>query len=363
MLEYSSNGTATFCQPYLQSSVLWRQLQKYSMHDSIQPEMVGQYACEAVMECLGLPYEAHKANLQWLKSRTLAALRDANIAFDIGAWQSASFVARMAFSPRTPDSSGFSASQQAAEWRDRRVQELETSVANAFRALADCVDVAAFDNNVRVWGMLSWIYAPRGIRDINLTSANRWKIAAECNEQCDPALPLHKFLKLCSAIYKHSQAGNCSNSAYSTHAADVNLWHLAGRNEVQDLIWKLTRSGHVQQHARFIQHFQTERVTHVYPYQQFTTNSIAEELLHTVALRGRTDVLEHIFNTGVLSGHTGLLNAVLTGAIEGDTVVTVQWLNQHELLHAKFRQQLHVSNRKIMAYFNACDQTNPAAQH
>ena len=213
-----------------------KQPQKYNMHESIQPEVVGQHACEAVTECLGLPYEAHKANLQWLKSRTLAALRDANIAFDIGAWQSASFVARIAFSPRTPDSSGFSASQQAAEWRDRRVQELETSVANAFRALADCVDVAAFDNNVRVWGMLSWIYAQRGIRDINLTSANRWKIPAECNEQCDPALPLHKFLKLCSAIYKHSQAGNCSNSAYSTHAADVNLWHLAGRNEVQDLI-------------------------------------------------------------------------------------------------------------------------------
>eukprot|EP00953_Heterococcus_sp_UTEX-ZZ885_P013376 7643-Heterococcus_DN1.PRE.5 len=251
------------------------------MHESIQPEIVGQYACQAVLECFGLPYEAHRANLQCVRDRTLKALRDADIAFDVGAWQSASFVARMASAPRIPDIFGFSASQQAAMWRDRSVQELRESVENALQALAKCTDIAAFDNLVRVWGMLSWIYAPGGFGDISLRASKRWQIAADGHEQCDPALPLHEFLSLCDASYK--KLHRCSSSTCSTMPLD--LWTIAGHGEVQDLIWALTRSGHVQQHARFIQHFHTKRVTHAYPHQVlFTTNSIGEELVHLVAL-------------------------------------------------------------------------------
>jgi hypothetical protein len=87
-VEHSSKGPATLCQSYLQYLVLWQHLKEHNMHESIRPKAVGRHACQAVTETLGLPYAAHKANLQCVTGKTLQALlvvRDVNIAFDIEA--------------------------------------------------------------------------------------------------------------------------------------------------------------------------------------------------------------------------------------------------------------------------------------
>jgi hypothetical protein len=123
-----------------------------------------------------------------------------------------------------------------------------------------------------------------------------------------------------------------------------------GYREAQDLVWKLAYNGHAQQIARIIEHFHIERaskgVTSELREWQFTTESIAVELVRSVAQQGRTDILEHLHNRQLLV-RNDLLKAVHNGAIEGDQVAAIKWLQAHDLLQADFKKQLHSSARDI----------------
>eukprot|EP00953_Heterococcus_sp_UTEX-ZZ885_P017057 9564-Heterococcus_DN1.PRE.2 len=113
------------------------------------------------------------------------------------------------------------------------------------------------------------------------------------------------------------------------------------------MIMCLVRSGQPLLHAYLVQHYRAD---------------VALKLVHTVSQKGRTDVLGHLYDAQLLVRDEHV-QAVHTGAIEGDRVVTVKWLQAHNLLQADTRQQLAICNRKLKAYFTEYDQTTPVQQH
>jgi hypothetical protein len=82
-VKHGSSGPETVYKSYLQNPALWLQLKEHNMHERILPDSVGRHACQAVTESFGVPYKAHRANLQCVRGKTLKALHDANIAFDV----------------------------------------------------------------------------------------------------------------------------------------------------------------------------------------------------------------------------------------------------------------------------------------
>jgi hypothetical protein len=101
------------------------------------------------------------------------------------------------------------------------------------------------------------------------------------------------------------------------------------------VIWALVRSGQPMLHAHFMQHYRPDW---------------AEELVHTLSQKGRSDVLDYLYNLQLLVNNDHV-EAVNDGAVDGDRIVTVTWLQAHELLQADTRLKLTICNRKLKAYF------------
>eukprot|EP00953_Heterococcus_sp_UTEX-ZZ885_P013378 7643-Heterococcus_DN1.PRE.7 len=211
--------------------------------------------------------------------------------------------------------------------KHRFAQELAASAAK-------CTDTAVLDRVLRMCILVSngdvAHMVPSCVHDrtcmLNCCGAlKRWHQVAECSDKCTARLPLDQFAALCDLRID-------GNNRY-----DVS----------RQLIWALVRSGQPMLHAHFMQHYRPDW---------------AEDLVNTVSQKGRTDVLDYLYDLQLLM-RIDILRAVHTGAVEGDRVVTVKWLHAHELLQADTRQKLTICNKKLKAFFTEFDQTTSVQQH
>jgi hypothetical protein len=216
---------------------------------------------------------------------------------------------------------------------------------NVVQNLADCAarykDTATFNNAVRTLFVLSQADLPRGsaVRSSN-AALDKWHIAAECHEQCDRHRPLQELAEL-----YHKAVSGCNDSDATTAAV----------NSVSEM-WSFHSSAELftsalQRHSApllLYAHYISECPQHV------------SDVIYAIARSGNTDVLEHVFEAGLLSEHA-VIEKVVEGAIDRDCVETVKWLQLHALVHDdSIKQQLNY-NRAIKAYFAESEVPGTAA--
>jgi hypothetical protein len=193
----------------------------------------------------------------------------------------------------------------ACTLQHRFAQELAASTAK-------CTDTAVFDRLLRVCILVSKVDVPYMIpsRLYDRTSMlkcceamKKWHRVAECNDSCTAQLPLDQCAVLCGLqrnLLNPSIFGNVNRA----------------------LIMCLVCCGQPMLHAYLVQHYKAD---------------VALKLVHTVTQKGRIDVLDHLYDAQLLVHNNALVRAVYTGAIEGERVRTVTWLQAHSLLQADTR--------------------------
>jgi hypothetical protein len=76
-------------------------------------------------------------------------------------------------------------------------------------------------------------------------------------------------------------------------------------------------------------------------------------------------VLDHLLQEGLITSNTTtdtrLLISINNGALEGDRVVTVEWLLSHGLLLDNFRARVMPCHRRLIAYFTELDEAAAVA--
>jgi hypothetical protein len=87
-----------------------------------------------------------------------------------------------------------------------------------------------------------------------------------------------------------------------------------------------------------------------------------EALGQKLAQKGRIDVLDHLLQEGLLTSNTWLISSINNSALEGDKVVTVEWLLSYGLLLNGIRQRVMPCHRKLVAYFAQLDAATTAAE-
>jgi hypothetical protein len=89
--------------------------------------------------------------------------------------------------------------------------------------------------------------------------------------------------------------------------------------------------------------------------------AVVDELLHNLAQKGSVNVLEHLLQEALLTSDR-LIIAINNGEIEGDQIVSVEWLQSHGLLINDIRQRLVPCHKKLIAYFREIDRAAVAAE-
>eukprot|EP00953_Heterococcus_sp_UTEX-ZZ885_P035943 18536-Heterococcus_DN1.PRE.9 len=231
------------------------------------------------------------------------------------------------------------------KWRGDAAQFVER-VADVLAACASkCADIAAFDRVVRACLLLDRARLPdtSDVQDC-VSWLSLWcLLVATCTgSTVVPNMPIREFIRL-----------SCALVSPTTLKWRPALEPDFGASK-RAIMKAVTRRGTAAQHSYFIDNL-----------SGFTTShhgllSDKESLVQQVARRGRTDVLDHLYDRGVLND-ARTVSAMHSGAVEGDTVVTVQWLVEHGLLQADFKGKLVPCHKKILAYFAAIDTAAAAA--
>jgi hypothetical protein len=213
---------------------------------------------------------------------------------------------------------------------------------NVVQKLADCAarhsDTAIFNNAARTVFVLSQADLPRGsaVRTSN-AALDKWHTAAECNEKCDRQLPLQQFAEL-----YHKTISGCSD-ADATTAANNSVSAMWSYKTAAELF-----TAALQRHSAPLL---------LYAHYISECPQQVSDIVYAAARSGNTDVLEHVFEAGLLSEHA-VVERIVKGA---NCVETVKWLQLHALVHdAAIKQQL-VYNESIEAYFAECENPGTAA--
>jgi hypothetical protein len=380
-VRHGSAGPVTSFMPYLQDAAMWASIQEHGMHLSIAPEALGQHACDAVLvETLGLPYTAQLA----AHSKALQSLRPADAAFEV--WSSeavdwafaqelhlkknakklqALTAAHAAFNSSTNSATTAESAQRILgiaagaakagrlllfadalmKWRGDASQLPERLADTLAACASQSTDAAALDKVVRACVLLSDLRLPdTGDVQACLSWAQLWSFAAgSCTSIAAIAnLPLSEFANFSGSLTLSESV----MAQPSFLALNLNTFKKA-------LMKAIVRRGAPVLHVYFIEQ--------IAPTSHRGTSAVTECLAQQVARRGRTDVLDHLYDKGLLCDARAV-RAIQSGAIECDTVATVQWLTQHGLLSADFRGKLvALCHRKINAYFAEVDAKAAAA--
>jgi hypothetical protein len=228
--------------------------------------------------------------------------------------------------------------------------------AHLVRALSDCAakcrDVASFSYVLRALLMVSHagmsldLDSSTGLAHRSGTdSARRWTAAAVCNEHCDTALSLQQFAKLVHIEYfRNKELGPITDqSDTAAAAAAVTMAHAmwAFYDIKGALTWALARCGIPILHARFIRECAAEPI-------------IIQDLVHKVAQKGSVQVLAHLLQEGLVASDE-LISLMNCGAVEGDKVQIIQWLQSQGLLIDSIRSRVMPCHNKLIAYFTELD--------
>jgi hypothetical protein len=233
------------------------------------------------------------------------------------------------------------------------------------RALADCAakckDVTSFSLVLRAVLIVSYAGAPVDVEaaassdsvSSGCESAHKWNAAAVCNEHCDTTIPLQQFAKL---MYIKYMCGDKTTviteqlDAGATAAAVKlvrTMWSFRAHRVKLALTRALARYGNPLLHVHFIKEFEQQQQPEV-----------VQELVHKIAQRGNVHILEHLLQEGFLSSDTHI-SSINNGAIEGDQIVSVEWLQSHGLLINDIRQRLVPCHQKLIAYLAEIDNAAP----
>jgi hypothetical protein len=230
------------------------------------------------------------------------------------------------------------------KWRGNTAQFAEQITDSLAACASKCTDVAAFAAVLRACVLLTAAGLPDSSSDVqdSLQWVHLWhQAAAFANDSTIHNLRLPDFFHLCRLLVKNTMRPQSRLLAFyldpSSRAAIVkNLARRGAPVLASYYIEKVSFDGH-------------------YGYASDTVT-----LVQQVARRGRTDVLDHLYDRGVLND-ARTVSAMHSGAIEGDTVVAVQWLAQHGMLQTDFRAKLVPCHRKVLAYFAGVDTTTAVA--
>jgi hypothetical protein len=367
-VEHGSARPVTFIKPYLLSPVLWASVKE---HKLIPAEAIGQYACDAVLvELIGLPYTAQLAahkRLQSLcspevptelwspvvwnaatadffkwrrKKKAMRALERAHTAFN-----SRAAVDTAAATATTPYSgqrllriaAGAAKGSRLVlftdvlmKWRGTKAA-LKDGIADVLaECAAKCKQATAFDAVMRACLAFNWIGCLNNVNisdvETTISRIKVWHVAAACSTQCaKEQLSIQQFASLCG-------------TEFTTPRWPIGFNMTLGRYCESALVAAVARCGTPLIHLHFIESY--------YLSSRSENNA---KLVQRSASRGRTDVLDHLFEKGYLSRYR-MLDAVHAGAVEGDSIATVKWLQAHALLYTEFINGL-LPHRKLTVYF------------
>jgi hypothetical protein len=402
-LQHDSGGPRTCSKPYVEDAAMWSRVKKLSLHESIAPVSVGQFGCEEVLaDKLGpcylkrvdsvakpaetaiaattttAPTSAEQVRYELVglvgpspeKTKALAAKPDSDDDADSDIvyehYVTADWRAMLQSADATNDcivgiALGAAKAGRIAvcadallKWPDVAAQ-LQQSMKAALIATAKCTNTAIFDSLLRIWLVLTWTSGPQRPKypsDIDCYKRNRrmqkWRAAAECfDEQCNSSLPLEQFAEQCCDRYRKQQEKQYGSlyPVADTAATMLQEWPVVGDAPLRtELVQSLTRYAIPLVHARCI---------------ELLPDTVTSDLLHEVAAKGRTDVLGYLLaddRNGDFTTDEEITDVLNTGALHGDRVVTVKWLQANGFLQDDIRDELVITkHRRIIAYYRELD--------
>jgi hypothetical protein len=367
----------TCCKPYLQDEALWSYIKELSLHESIPAALIGQYGCDAALvDTVGLPYCVQLTAYEGLQRADMPSAYLLNSSSHSKLWSPVVQHWEVYCSDREADDALHAAhsafctteklqSEQLVldvaagaarggwfvlfadvllKWpqSDQKLQKL--LVETLINCTASCKDTATFANTLRVLLVLECAHHPPLVWHVRSTIENLrvWHTAAVCHEQCDASRSLLQF-----EAVREQQSWPTYSTAAAQRSAAARV-DLMWRSLSKSMVWALARNTSAPAlHAHFV---------------QICPQAAVEELILRVAQKGSAHVLEHLYERELLSSDA-LIGAINTGAVAGDKVTTVKWLQSHNLLADGITEMLQAGacNKRIGAHLTECGLTAAAA--